>query len=177
MLAVSRIVQHSPEVISGNDDPLTLEHTVFESAVDKEVTQAHVRIDSAVEGSVEGIHPPALTRDNQNGSERMVVSDGHAEVATELSNDITKEEISAQTSSHSSLSDVEQIVVTCASQPTESSQVANEAVTVAVFMCDFISAAKSVQPTAKREGFAVVPDVTWGETYFLYLPLIPIEFS
>ena len=103
----------------------------------------------------------------------MVVSDGHEEVATELSDDIT----SAQTSSHSSLSDVEQIDVTCASQPTESSQVANEAVTVAVFMCDFISAAKSVQPTAKREGFAVVPDVTWGETYFLYLPLIPIEFS
>ena len=152
MLAVSRIVQHSPEVISGNDDPLTLEHTVFESAVDKEVTQAHVRIDSAVEGSVEGIHPPALTRDNQNGSERMVVSDGHAEVATELRNNITKEETSAQTSSHSSLSDVEQIVVICDSQSTESSQVANEAVTVAVGMCDFISAARVCSRQLREKG-------------------------
>jgi hypothetical protein len=33
----------------------------------------------------------------------------------------------------------------------------------AVEMRDFTAAAKSVQPTAKREGFAVVPDVTWGE--------------
>jgi SpoVK/Ycf46/Vps4 family AAA+-type ATPase len=40
---------------------------------------------------------------------------------------------------------------------------------VAVKMSDFLSAAKSVQPTAKREGFAVVPDVTWGKinnTYY-----------
>jgi ribosome biogenesis ATPase len=35
--------------------------------------------------------------------------------------------------------------------------------TVAVEMADFLSAAKSVQPSAKREGFAVVPDVTWGD--------------
>jgi hypothetical protein len=33
----------------------------------------------------------------------------------------------------------------------------------AVEMRDFTAAAKSVQPTAKREGFAVVPDVTWGK--------------
>jgi hypothetical protein len=33
----------------------------------------------------------------------------------------------------------------------------------AVEMSDFTAAAKSVQPTAKREGFAVVPDVTWGK--------------
>jgi ribosome biogenesis ATPase len=33
----------------------------------------------------------------------------------------------------------------------------------AVEMSDFIAAAKSVQPTAKREGFAVVPNVTWGD--------------
>eukprot|EP00604_Paraphysomonas_vestita_P000370 CAMPEP_0174826166 /NCGR_PEP_ID=MMETSP1107-20130205/43602_1 /TAXON_ID=36770 /ORGANISM="Paraphysomonas vestita, Strain GFlagA" /LENGTH=332 /DNA_ID=CAMNT_0016058735 /DNA_START=1310 /DNA_END=2308 /DNA_ORIENTATION=- len=30
-------------------------------------------------------------------------------------------------------------------------------------MDDFMKAAKSVQPTAKREGFAVVPDVTWKD--------------
>ena len=34
---------------------------------------------------------------------------------------------------------------------------------IAVGMEDFLSAAKHVQPTAKREGFAVVPDVSWGE--------------
>jgi SpoVK/Ycf46/Vps4 family AAA+-type ATPase len=34
---------------------------------------------------------------------------------------------------------------------------------IAVRMEDFLSAAKHVQPTAKREGFAVVPDVSWGE--------------
>lgn len=34
---------------------------------------------------------------------------------------------------------------------------------IAVGMDDFLSAAKHVQPTAKREGFAVVPDVSWGE--------------
>jgi ribosome biogenesis ATPase len=34
---------------------------------------------------------------------------------------------------------------------------------VAVEMSDFLSAAKSVQPTAKREGFAVVPNVTWND--------------
>jgi ribosome biogenesis ATPase len=28
---------------------------------------------------------------------------------------------------------------------------------------DFTQAAKSIQPAAKREGFAVVPDVTWGD--------------
>ena len=35
---------------------------------------------------------------------------------------------------------------------------------IAVGMEDFLSAAKHVQPTAKREGFAVVPDVSWGKT-------------
>lgn len=34
---------------------------------------------------------------------------------------------------------------------------------IAVGMDDFLSAAKHVQPTAKREGFAVVPDVSWGK--------------
>ena len=34
---------------------------------------------------------------------------------------------------------------------------------VAVEMKDFLIASKSVQPSAKREGFAVVPDVTWGK--------------
>ena len=34
---------------------------------------------------------------------------------------------------------------------------------IAVGMEDFLSAAKHVQPTAKREGFAVVPDVSWGK--------------
>ena len=32
-----------------------------------------------------------------------------------------------------------------------------------VEMRDFLLAAKSIQPTAKREGFAVVPDVTWKD--------------
>ena len=35
---------------------------------------------------------------------------------------------------------------------------------IAVGMEDFLSAAKHVQPTAKREGFAVVPDVSWGKS-------------
>lgn len=30
-------------------------------------------------------------------------------------------------------------------------------------MCDFEVALKSVQPSAKREGFATVPDVTWDD--------------
>lgn len=30
-------------------------------------------------------------------------------------------------------------------------------------MSDFIDASKTVQPTAKREGFAVVPNVTWED--------------
>jgi SpoVK/Ycf46/Vps4 family AAA+-type ATPase len=32
-----------------------------------------------------------------------------------------------------------------------------------VDMGDFVAAAKGIQPTAKREGFAVVPDVTWND--------------
>lgn len=32
-----------------------------------------------------------------------------------------------------------------------------------VTMQDFQDAAKAIQPSAKREGFAVVPDVTWGD--------------
>ena len=36
-------------------------------------------------------------------------------------------------------------------------------VSVAVTMEDFQSAAKTVQPTAKREGFAVVPNVSWAD--------------
>ena len=43
------------------------------------------------------------------------------------------------------------------------------AAAVSVEMRDFLSAAKSVQPSAKREGFAVVPDVTWGEfSHFIW---------
>ena len=34
---------------------------------------------------------------------------------------------------------------------------------VYVEMSDFVAAAKSIQPSAKREGFAVVPDVTWAD--------------
>lgn len=34
---------------------------------------------------------------------------------------------------------------------------------ISITMDDFMKAAKSVQPTAKREGFAVVPDVTWKD--------------
>jgi ribosome biogenesis ATPase len=32
-----------------------------------------------------------------------------------------------------------------------------------VIMADFLAAAKNIQPSAKREGFAVVPDVTWND--------------
>lgn len=32
-----------------------------------------------------------------------------------------------------------------------------------VEMSDFLQASKSIQPTAKREGFAVAPDVTWSD--------------
>ena len=32
---------------------------------------------------------------------------------------------------------------------------------VCVTMIDLLQAAKSIQPAAKREGFAVVPDVSW----------------
>jgi ribosome biogenesis ATPase len=35
--------------------------------------------------------------------------------------------------------------------------------TNSVTMSDFIQASKTVQPSAKREGFAVVPDVTWND--------------
>ena len=35
--------------------------------------------------------------------------------------------------------------------------------TFKVAMSDFMEAAKSIQPSAKREGFAVVPDVTWND--------------
>ena len=47
--------------------------------------------------------------------------------------------------------------------------------TVSVEMKDFLSAAKSVQPSAKREGFAVVPDVTWG-TYSNQISTNKINF-
>lgn len=30
-------------------------------------------------------------------------------------------------------------------------------------MSDFLLAAKGIQPTAKREGFAVAPNVTWAD--------------
>ena len=44
----------------------------------------------------------------------------------------------------------------------------NMTAAVSVEMRDFLTAAKSVQPSAKREGFAVVPDVTWG-TFFNFM--------
>ena len=47
--------------------------------------------------------------------------------------------------------------------PLTSKDVNADVAVTAVEMRDFTAAAKSVQPTAKREGFAVVPDVTWGE--------------
>jgi ribosome biogenesis ATPase len=34
---------------------------------------------------------------------------------------------------------------------------------VAILENDFERALKKVQPTAKREGFAVIPDVTWAD--------------
>ena len=173
MLAVSRIVQHSPEVMSGNDVSLTSRHTVIESAVDKGVREAHIRVDNVSEGSLERMPLSADTLDHQIGSERMRVIADDAEMVVDLTNDDIKEDTNAQTPSQTSLSALDQMVVTCDSQPTEHSQAAREEVTVsvAVGMCDFICAAKSVQPTAKREGFAVVPDVTWGESYALYIHL------
>lgn len=41
--------------------------------------------------------------------------------------------------------------------------VPSEFSTLYVQMKDFITATKSIQPSAKREGFAVVPDVTWDD--------------
>jgi ribosome biogenesis ATPase len=32
-----------------------------------------------------------------------------------------------------------------------------------VEMADFLTGCKNIQPSAKREGFAVVPDVTWSD--------------
>ena len=37
----------------------------------------------------------------------------------------------------------------------------NSAVPLTVTMADFLSAIPNVQPSAKREGFATVPDVSW----------------
>ena len=34
---------------------------------------------------------------------------------------------------------------------------------LSVTMADFLEAVKTVQPSAKREGFATVPDVGWGD--------------
>jgi ribosome biogenesis ATPase len=34
---------------------------------------------------------------------------------------------------------------------------------LSITMADFLVAAKNIQPSAKREGFAVVPDVTWND--------------
>lgn len=34
---------------------------------------------------------------------------------------------------------------------------------ISVTMADLLKAAKNIQPTAKREGFAVAPDVTWSD--------------
>lgn len=39
----------------------------------------------------------------------------------------------------------------------------NASSSCAISMNDFMVATKSIQPTAKREGFAVVPDVTWDD--------------
>ncbi len=39
----------------------------------------------------------------------------------------------------------------------------NSTTSCAIYMDDFMIATKSIQPTAKREGFAVVPDVTWDD--------------
>ena len=50
--------------------------------------------------------------------------------------------------------------------PTESLQSMAEVVgenALVVTMKDFCEAARGIQPTAKREGFAVVPDVTWDD--------------
>mmetsp|Transcript_7423 Transcript_7423/g.12481 ORF Transcript_7423/g.12481 Transcript_7423/m.12481 type:complete len:825 (-) Transcript_7423:114-2588(-) len=42
-------------------------------------------------------------------------------------------------------------------------EVANGGQLFNVTMADFLQAAKNIQPSAKREGFAVVPDVTWSD--------------
>ena len=41
--------------------------------------------------------------------------------------------------------------------------IGSASMSICVSMEDFILASKTVQPTAKREGFAVVPDVTWND--------------
>lgn len=49
------------------------------------------------------------------------------------------------------------------STPTISSLPTEYASSLCVQMKDFLVAIKSIQPSAKREGFAVVPDVTWDD--------------
>ena len=47
--------------------------------------------------------------------------------------------------------------------PSESPPPPDTRLLAQVCLADFMQAAKSVQPSAKREGFAVVPDVTWKD--------------
>ena len=48
---------------------------------------------------------------------------------------------------------------------------------LSVTMADFVKAVKIVQPSAKREGFATIPDVTWNDIGALSEVRDELEFS
>ena len=54
---------------------------------------------------------------------------------------------------------------------------AEELAPLSVTMSDFMNAVKKVQPSAKREGFATTPDVTWNDIGALGDVRADLEFS
>ena len=160
MLAVSRIVGTSPDMHTQIENISNIGSIVLINrvGVEKEaaVTCAIVVETKAVQ-SIEGVGSSEVTEIDIKGD---IITSGSMSVADDdcvsYSIDTTSSKaqievsVSADDCVHDSKSPVEAISV-------------DRSLTASVEMRDFLTAAKSVQPSAKREGFAVVPDVTWGK--------------
>ena len=179
MLAVSRIVDLNPVMHTESSNSYGISVRKREINIDQE--QAQVSRGEVADGSivqvpsggdepklhVSHLDPAVSVSVSVSGSVQDIDPNG-------LPLHVDSEQASAQSAIVSSPMAVDAPTDTIDMPATDSTQLEGlspplihdmdvDMAVTAVEMRDFTAAAKSVQPTAKREGFAVVPDVTWGK--------------
>ena len=178
MLAVSRIVDLNPVMHTESSNSYGISVRKREMNIDQE--QAQVSRGEVADGSI--VQVPS-------GGDELKLHVSHLDPAVSVSVSdsvqdidpsggiplpVVNEQASAQSAIVSSPMAVDAPTNTLDMPATDSTELEGlspplihdmdvDMAVTAVEMRDFTAAAKSVQPTAKREGFAVVPDVTWGK--------------
>ena len=178
MLAVSRIVDLNPVMHTESSNSYGISVRKREINIDQE--QAQVSRGEVADGSIvqvpSGGDEPKLHVSHLDPAVSVSVSGSVQDIDPSggIPLHVDSEQASAQSAIVSSPMAVDAPTDTIVMPATDSTQLEGlspplihdmdvDMAVTAVEMRDFTAAAKSVQPTAKREGFAVVPDVTWGK--------------